>query len=76
MARIAHCLDNRLRDGGNIVRPTHRPPSTPQKRVFVSGTHICQRMSKPQGLAKLEEPGKFKKNQLNSQVSNLRPSGF
>jgi hypothetical protein len=32
-------LDNRLIDGGEVVRLTHRPRSTPQKHV--SGTHFC-----------------------------------
>jgi hypothetical protein len=40
--RIPHCLDNRLIDGGKVVRPTHRPRSTPQKRYFsASGTNFC-----------------------------------
>jgi hypothetical protein len=30
MLRIPHCLDNRLRDGGKAVSPTHQPRSTPQ----------------------------------------------
>jgi hypothetical protein len=25
-SRLAHCLDNRLKDVGKIVRPTRRPP--------------------------------------------------
>jgi hypothetical protein len=42
MLRIPHCLDNRLIDGGKVVSPTHRPPSTPQKH-YISGsdTHFC-----------------------------------
>jgi hypothetical protein len=40
--RIPHCLDNRLKDGGEVVSPTHWPPSTAQKHHFsVSGTHFC-----------------------------------
>jgi hypothetical protein len=40
MLRVAHCLDNRLIDGGKVVSPTHRPHFTPQKHYFfVSGTH-------------------------------------
>jgi hypothetical protein len=31
MLRIAHCLDSRLSDGGEVVSVTHRPRSTPQK---------------------------------------------
>jgi hypothetical protein len=26
MLRIPHCLDNRLRDGGKVVSPTHQSP--------------------------------------------------
>jgi hypothetical protein len=37
--------------------------SLPQKHYYfyVSGTHFCQRLSKPQGLMRLEGLGKFKK---------------
>jgi hypothetical protein len=35
MLRIPHCLDNRLRDGGEDVRLTRRPRSTPQKHFLV-----------------------------------------
>jgi hypothetical protein len=39
MLRIPHCLDNRLRDGGKVVSPTHPPHFTPQKHYYfyVSG---------------------------------------
>jgi hypothetical protein len=30
--RKTHCLDNRLTDGGEAARLTHRPRSTPQKQ--------------------------------------------
>jgi hypothetical protein len=54
MLRIPHCLDNRLTDGGKVVSPTHPPHFTPQKRYYfyVSGTLVCQRPSKPQGLVR------------------------
>jgi hypothetical protein len=35
MLKIAHCLDNRLTDGGNVVSPMHRPRYTPQKQNFL-----------------------------------------
>jgi hypothetical protein len=35
-------LDNRFTDGGEVVSPTHRLRSTPQKHYFsASGTHFC-----------------------------------
>jgi hypothetical protein len=76
MLRIPQCLDNQLTDGGKIVSTTHRPRSTPQKHYYfyVSGTHFCQRLSKPQGLVRPEELGKFKNSP--HRVSNPRPSGL
>jgi hypothetical protein len=61
MLRIPHCLDNRLTDGGKVVSPTHQPHFTPQKHyyVYVSGTHFCYSMSKPQSLVRTEGLGKF-----------------
>jgi hypothetical protein len=53
MLRIPHCLDNRLTDGGKVVSPMHH--------FYVSGTHFCLRLSKPQGLVCPEGSGKFKK---------------
>jgi hypothetical protein len=41
MLRIPQCLDNRLRDDGKVVSPTHKPRSTPQKHFSASGTHFC-----------------------------------
>jgi hypothetical protein len=41
MIKIPHCLDNGLTDGSNVVSPTHRPHSTPQKHFSASGTHFC-----------------------------------
>jgi hypothetical protein len=77
MLRIPHCIDNRLIDGGKVVSPTHRPHFTPQKHYSsfnVSGTHFCQRLSKPQGLVQLEGLGTFKISP--HQVSNPRHSGL
>jgi hypothetical protein len=39
-------LDNRLKDGGEVVSLTCPPPFTPRK---IPGTHYCQRLSRPQG---------------------------
>jgi hypothetical protein len=75
MLRISHCLDNQLIDGGKVVSPKHRPYFTPQKYYFnVSGTHFCERPSKPQGLVQPEGLGKFKNSP--HRVSNPRPSGL
>jgi hypothetical protein len=75
MLRIPHCLDNQLTDGGKVVSPTHPPHFTPLKHyyIYVSGTHFCKRLSKPQDLARPEGLGKFKESPL--RVSNQRPSG-
>jgi hypothetical protein len=48
MLRIAHCLDNRLTDGGKVVSLTHQPRSTLQKHYFSA-------------LVRLEGLGKLKK---------------
>jgi hypothetical protein len=45
-SRLPHFLDNRLTDGGEVVILTCRPPFTPKK---ISGTHLCQRLSRLQG---------------------------
>jgi hypothetical protein len=76
MLRILHCLDNRLTDGGEIVSPTHRPRSTPQKHFSGSGTHLCKRLSKHQGLVLSEELGKLKKNYSAHRVWNQGRSGL
>jgi hypothetical protein len=34
MMGIPHCLDSRLRDGGEVVNLTHRMLSTPQKLFY------------------------------------------
>jgi hypothetical protein len=44
--RLLHFLDNRLRDGGGVVCLTRRPPFTLRKNP---GTHLCLRLSRPQG---------------------------
>jgi hypothetical protein len=35
-SRLPHLLDNRLTDGGEVVRLTHRPPFTLQKASWYS----------------------------------------
>jgi hypothetical protein len=60
MLRIPYCLDSRLTDGGEVVRLTHRPRSSPQKHsAFVSVTRFCYRLSKLQSLVRLEGLGTF-----------------
>jgi hypothetical protein len=77
VSRIPHCLDNRLTDGGEVVSPTHQPRSNSQKHNFsASGTHFYWRVSKLQGLVRLEGLGNFKKTHSPRRVSNLRPSGL
>jgi hypothetical protein len=39
-------LDNRLIDGGEVVKLMRRPPFTHRK---IPGTHFCYRLSRPQG---------------------------
>jgi hypothetical protein len=41
--KIPRRLNNRLRDGGKVVSPTHQPHFTPQKHYYfyVSLTHSC-----------------------------------
>jgi hypothetical protein len=72
MLRILHCLYNRLADGCKVVSPAHRSLSAPKKYYFsVSGTDLCFRLSKLQGLVRAEGLGKFK-NSLTS--SDLEPA--
>jgi hypothetical protein len=44
--KLPHFLGNRLTDGGEVVSLTCWPPFTLRKNP---GTHICQRLSQPQG---------------------------
>jgi hypothetical protein len=46
-------------DDGEDVSPTRWPRSTPQKHFSASGTRLCQKLSKPQGLLRLKGLGKF-----------------
>jgi hypothetical protein len=52
MLAIPHCLGSGLTDGGKVVSPMHQPHFTPLKHYYfyVSDTHFCQRLNKPQGL--------------------------
>jgi hypothetical protein len=57
--KIAYHLQSNINCGnphsGKTVSPMPRPLSTGQKHFFsVSGTHFCSRLSKPQGLEKLQ----------------------
>jgi hypothetical protein len=62
MQRILHFLDSRLTDDGGVDSFTRRPLSSPQKHfIFTSGTHFCQRLSKPQSTVRLEGLGKLNK---------------
>jgi hypothetical protein len=62
MLGIPHCLDSRLTDGGEVVSLTHRPRFTPQKHsLSASDVHLCQRLSKSQGLVRPAGLGKLKK---------------
>jgi hypothetical protein len=45
-SRLAHLLENRLTDGGEVVSLTRRPPFTPRK---IPGTHFSSRLNPPQG---------------------------
>jgi hypothetical protein len=73
MLRIPHCLDNPLTDGGKVVGPTHQPHFTPQKHYYfyVSGTHVCWRLSKLQGLVRPEGLGKFKNHFIGNRTRDL-----
>jgi hypothetical protein len=63
MSRIPYSLESRLTDGGKVVSLTHRPRSTHQKHYFsLSDTHFCYKLSKPQGLMRLEGLGKMKES--------------
>jgi hypothetical protein len=61
MLKTAHCLDNRLTDGGKFVSPTQRPRSTLQKHFSASGIQFRERLSKFQGPVRPEGLDKFKK---------------
>jgi hypothetical protein len=76
MLTIPNCLDNRLAEGCKVVSPKHRLPSTLQKHFSASGTHFGQRLSKPQGLVRLEELGELKKTHSPHLVLNLQPSSL
>jgi hypothetical protein len=45
-SRLPHFPDNRLTDGGEVVRLTRRPPFTARK---IPHTHFYRRLSGPQG---------------------------
>jgi hypothetical protein len=41
MSRLPHFLDNRLKDGGEVVSLMCQPPFTPRKFPGTHGTHFC-----------------------------------
>jgi hypothetical protein len=45
-SRLPHFLDNRVTDGGEVVSLTRGLPIILRK---ISGTHFCQKLSRPQG---------------------------
>jgi hypothetical protein len=73
MLRIPHCLDNRPTDGSKVVSPTNPPHFTPQKHYYfyVSCTHFCYRLSKPQGLVRPEGLGKLKNHLIGNRTRDL-----
>jgi hypothetical protein len=60
-------------EGGKVVSPTHRPHFTPQKQYsfYVSGTHFCSGLSKPQGLVRPEGLGKLKNHLIGYRTRDL-----
>jgi hypothetical protein len=46
MSRFPHFLDNRLKDGGEVVSLTRRPSFASRK---IPSTHFRYRLSRPQG---------------------------
>jgi hypothetical protein len=71
---MLHCLDSRLKDGAKVLSIGRA--LLPRNMIFftVSGTHLCSRLSNPQGLARLEGLSKLKDSR--HWVSNPRPSGL
>jgi hypothetical protein len=65
MLRIPHCLDSWLTVGGEVVNPSRRQPFTLSK---IPGTNFCWRLSKPQGLVRLEGLGELKNSMILSGV--------
>jgi hypothetical protein len=58
MLKIPHRLDNRLTDGGKVVSLKFRPRLLPRNFIFLL---LVLKMSKPQGLERLEGFGKLNK---------------
>jgi hypothetical protein len=57
-SRLPHFLDNRLTDGGEIVRLTRRPPFTPQKDFWHS--FLLEAESIPRVIMRVEGLGQLK----------------
>jgi hypothetical protein len=54
MSRLPHFLDSWLEDGGEVVSFTRRPHFAPWK---IPGTHFGWRLSRSQGIVRLEGLG-------------------
>jgi hypothetical protein len=67
-SRFLHFLDNQFTDGGEVVSFMRWPPFTPKK---ILGTHFCQRLSQPQGLAQLDVLSELK-NEMTSSGNQTR----
>jgi hypothetical protein len=62
-----------VQDGGKVVSLRHRPPLLP---VNAGGTHICQRLSRPQGQSAIEGIMSMKNSNDTHLESNPRTSDF
>jgi hypothetical protein len=59
MLRLPHFLDNRLKDGGEVVSLTRRTPFTPEEDSWYS---FLLETDSNLAIAQLEELGKLKKS--------------
>jgi hypothetical protein len=57
MLRLPHFLDNRLTDGGEVVRLTRRPPFTPRN---IPGTHSLRGWVDPRTIVRLEKEDPYR----------------
>jgi hypothetical protein len=71
-SRLTHFLHNRLRDGGEVVSLTRRPPFTPRK---IPGTHLCWRPSRPQGHSAAERFRPTEKKKKSNDLIGNRTHG-
>jgi hypothetical protein len=59
MSRLPHFVDNRLRDGGEVVSLTHRSHFTPQEDSWYSFL-LKAESPDPKAIVRLEELGQLK----------------